>query len=190
MYDTSYNIVPFLLGIMTFFAIFYIIAMVFALALTAAEYVGRWFTFKKMNLPGWKGIIPFYNIYCLFKEMWNTAAFKTTMIYYGVFFVCMLIGEFLTMFGTPFMMEGATHSETGFTVAGVIVLVIGLLLGIAAVVFAVLYIVMTYKLYVRLANSFGKSKGWAFGLLFLSPVFFLILGFDKKLVYYGRVDGE
>ena len=44
-------------------------------ALAACAFVGSWFTFKKMGLPGWKGIIPFYNYYVLFDTVWEKKKF-------------------------------------------------------------------------------------------------------------------
>lgn len=39
--------------------------------------------------------------------------------------------------------------------------------------------VMTILMYVGLANRFGKGGGFAVGLVFLSPIFFMILGFGS-----------
>lgn len=41
-------------------------------------------------------------------------------------------------------------------------------------------IVMLILLLVKLAQVFGKSTGFAIGLIFLSPIFLLILAFDKS----------
>ena len=41
-------------------------------------------------------------------------------------------------------------------------------------------IVYTIMLYVRLAKAFGKSTGFAVGLIFFAPIFMLILGFDSS----------
>lgn len=48
------------------------------------------------------------------------------------------------------------------------------LLGLIPFVNFVIVVMMA----VKLARSFGKSGGFAVGLIFLSPIFLLILGFD------------
>ncbi|MBP3602655.1 MAG: hypothetical protein J6J79_00745 [Lachnospiraceae bacterium] len=40
-------------------------------------------------------------------------------------------------------------------------------------------IVFIIMLYFKLASAFGQGVGFGFGLLFLSPIFMLILGFGK-----------
>ena len=50
-------------------------------------------------------------------------------------------------------------------------------------------IIVGILLYIDLAKSFGKSTGFAFGLLFLGFIFFPILGFGDAR-YLGPVGGE
>ena len=38
---------------------------------------------------------------------------------------------------------------------------------------------------VKLAKSFGKGTGFGLGLIFLAPIFYLILGFGKDTEYIG-----
>ena len=42
-----------------------------SLIFTIASIVGLWKIFEKAGLDGWKSIIPFYNLYCLFKLTWG-----------------------------------------------------------------------------------------------------------------------
>ncbi|MBQ9346358.1 MAG: hypothetical protein IJT94_03330 [Oscillibacter sp.] len=37
--------------------------------------VGRWRMFEKMGEPGWKGLVPFYADYTLYKNCWQTTGF-------------------------------------------------------------------------------------------------------------------
>lgn len=50
-------------------------------------------------------------------------------------------------------------------------------------------IVVTVILYIRMAKGFGQSGWFALGLILLSPIFILILAFDKPVFvgpYYGK----
>ncbi|MCL2881959.1 MAG: DUF5684 domain-containing protein [Coriobacteriia bacterium] len=49
-------------------------------------------------------------------------------------------------------------------------------------------IVFEIMLYIDLARAFGKSGGWAAGLLLLPYVFFPILAFSKNITYLRPVD--
>ena len=101
-------------------------AMVLSLALGVLGIVAMWKIFEKAGEPGWAAIIPFYNLYVLFKITWGN----------GWKFLLLLI---------PF----------------------------AGIVFAIITIV-------KLAKAFGKSGGFAVGLIFLSIIFYCILAFDQS----------
>lgn len=163
--------------------IFIALSVLCSWAAVACQFVGSWMFFKKMGLPGWKGIIPFYSTYVLFDTVWDKNKFKkylglsiaiiaAAVVYYILLFLSMVIG--------------IVGYETGAgTDAGIIFfvtfIIFSIIICVAEITLAVLLIILEYQLYSRLAKSFGKGTGFAFGLLFLSPVFFMILGFDKSL---------
>ena len=122
---------------MMIFTMIYILVM---FGIVAAAYISRWFIFKKMGMPGWKGIIPYYGEYLLFRELWTTKMFWALVISAAVY-------AFVSIFAVVFGMVGFVNN--------------------------------------RLAKAFGKSTGFAAGLTFLSPIFDLILAFDKSY-YIGR----
>ena len=96
------------------------------LAVAVLGIVAMWKIFEKAGEPGWAAIIPFYNLYVLFKITWGN--------------------------GWKFLF---------------------LLIPIANIVFAIITMV-------KLAKAFGKSGGFAVGLIFLSIIFYCILAFDKS----------
>ncbi len=103
---------------------------IFSLAVAALAIVAMWKIFEKAGEPGWAAIIPFYNIYVLFKITWGN----------GWNFLLLLI-----------------------PIANIVILIITM---------------------VKLAKAFGKSGGFAVGLIFLSIIFYCILAFDQS-VYIG-----
>ena len=100
------------------------------LAVMVLGIIAMWKIFEKAGEPGWAAIIPFYNLYVLFKITWGN--------------------------GWKFLF---------------------LLIPIANVVFAIITMV-------KLAKAFGKSGGFAVGLIFLSIIFYCILAFDSS-TYIG-----
>ena len=57
---------------------------------------------------------------------------------------------------------------------------------IMAFVALIVYGVFLMRLYWRLAKQFGKSKGFAVGLILMPLIFLAMLGFGKKNVYLGK----
>ena len=99
---------------------------IFSLAVAVIGIIAMWKIFEKAGEPGWAAIIPFYNLYVLFKITWGN--------------------------GWKFLL---------------------LLIPIANFVFAIITMV-------KLAKAFGKSGGFAVGLIFLSIIFYCILAIDKS----------
>ena len=149
-------------------------------ALAACAFIGSWFTFKKMGLPGWKGIIPYYNMYVMFDKVWEKKKFWTYVIFSAVTVVLAIMFSVLL---TMCMLAGITayrYHTPGMNTAWFVFFVslaLTVLSLIAMLVMLVLLMVLQFKLYKRLAKCFGKSTGFAFGLLFLNPRFMMILGF-------------
>lgn len=101
-------------------------ATLLGIAVAILGVVAMWKIFEKAGEPGWAAIIPFYNLYVLFKITWGS--------------------------GWKFLL---------------------LLIPLANVVFLIITMV-------KLAKAFGKSGGFAVGLIFLSVIFYCILAFDQS----------
>lgn len=164
-----------------------ITSMFFSYATAAAALVGLWFTFKKMGKPGWKGIIPFYNLYVLFEEVWEIKEFWRLVTYLGICLGTGIVGSVMAALGGVFLGTAYGSEAVGSAAAGVVLLIIGILVSIGCIVFAVLAIVQEYKLFRRLAFAFGLKQAWAWGMLFLPYVFFLIIGLHKRITYFRPV---
>lgn len=103
----------------------FIVPMIIGLVLGILTIVGMWKVFSKAGVPGWGAIIPFYNMYLLFKITMGN----------GWLFLLLLI---------PFV-----------------------------------NFVMLIIVYVKLAAAFNKGAGYTLGLIFLSPIFIMMLGFGS-----------
>lgn len=116
------------------------------------QVIAYWKIFGKFGEPGWKSIIPIYNTYIRYKATWNTK-----------------------MFVVNFVLGALTGLETvgAGTAMGSVFPIIAAVAGVA------LAVVLILKDY-HLAKSFGHGLGFTLGLLFLNPVFMLILGFGSS----------
>ena len=112
--------------------------------------IANWKIFKKTGEPGWKSIIPIYNVYILFKISGMKNFFWITLI-------------------LPFVLGIVSGIAGNASVVAVI----------AAIVCGIFELVVSIMLCVKLSKAFGKGDGYALGLIFLPNIFTLILGFGK-----------
>ena len=109
--------------------------------------IGLFKIYQKMGKPGWKGIIPFYNMYGLYDELWDKKYF------WGY-----LLAQVVLM-----MPSNAS----------------GLLVNLANLVLSVTMIVVEMKLYIKLAQAFGKGTGFGVLTFFFAPICLAVLGFGS-----------
>lgn len=140
-----------------------IFASVFGVAWYILQVVAYWKIFTKAGKPGWHSIIPYLNDWDKTDLSWNR-----TMAW--VLLVCMILGSIFVSMGTTTNADGET--TTNF---------IGTIGSIMGIVSLIISIIGEYKL----AKAFGKGFGFFLGLLFLNPIFKLILGFGDAQ-YQGR----
>ena len=140
-----------------------IFAVVIGIAWYILQVVAYWKIFTKAGRPGWHSLIPFLNEWDRTDMSWNS-----TMAW--VMIACMILGSILSSRGTTVNADGQT--VTTF---------LGYVGSILSCVGAVIAIISEYKL----AKAFGKGVGFFLGLLFLNPIFKLILGFGDAQ-YQGR----
>lgn len=131
------------------------------IGLWVLEIVGKWFTYKKMGIPGWKCIIPFYNSYVLADKVDG----DSLAAWYVVTEAVMVIASAFTN-SDPTLESMTTGWEGLVTILG----------GVAAIAF----IVLTCVVFNRVAKGFDHDGGYTVGLVLLPFVFFPILGFGSS----------
>ena len=130
-------------------ATFGVFALVFLIAWYVLQVVAEWRIFTKAGRPGWHSLIPILN-------SWDIADMSWSRSWAWISICIPLVTSILSGF--------VNTEEPG---------VIGVCVTILAIVSAVLSIIVDYKL----SKSFGKGIGFFLGLVFLNPIFKLILGF-------------
>jgi len=103
----------------------FVIPMIMGLVFGLLTIIGMWKVFTKAGVPGWGAIIPFYNMYLLFKITMGN----------GWLFLLLLI--------------------------------------------PIVNFIMLIIVYVKLAAAFNKGAGYILGLIFLNPIFIMMLGFSS-----------
>ena len=64
---------------------------IFSLAVAVFEFIVTWRIYKKAGEPGWASIVPFYNLYVLFKITWGNGWLFLLMLIPVVNFVIWII---------------------------------------------------------------------------------------------------
>ena len=120
-----------------------------------------WRVFSKAGLAGWKSLIPIYSEYCTFKISWKT-------MFFWIVIAAGIVSGMLTN-----MMDG---QET-------VSALVRILASAAGVTVTIINLVMNIKL----SQRFGHGILFGLGLMFLTPVFTLILGLGDS-EYLGNPD--
>lgn len=126
--------------------------------------IAWWKIFEKAGEKGWKSIIPFYNIYIIFKICWSKK-------WFWIFMLTTILPSIIS----EFVSENGGIKNTILSVVLVILLILEI----------VIYIVQAFKL----SKSFGHKAGYGFGLLFLPNIFTLIIAYGRSK-YVKRLDEE
>ncbi len=134
--------------------IYLIVAFIWWLLQIAAN----WRIFTKAGEAGWKSIIPVYSDYISYRIAWQPSYFWLTLI--------------LGIVASGVSAVATSGDGTNTT----ILLVVSLI----RLIMAIISIMYSFKL----AKAFGRGTGFALGLIFLQPIFLLILGFGNDS-YYG-----
>ncbi|MBQ8654592.1 MAG: hypothetical protein IJ507_06595 [Clostridia bacterium] len=137
----------------------YVIALV--LSSFVLTFAMRWFIFARAGEKGWKGLIPFYSDYVMYRIAWD-----------GRIYLALLIGQIGSMIISGVL--GAVNAGLG-TFVGVVCNTA--VLGAQAVA----GMIMNFKL----AKAFGRNDYFAVGLYFLNSVFSAILAFGSDNEYKG-----
>lgn len=126
---------------------------VFSLVWNILILVSGWKLYEKFGEPGWKSLVPFYNLYVEYLHTWETKFAFANIV--------------LQIVGTLFV-----DSENG---------ALAFIGGVAALAAFVIGCIA----YNKLAKSFGHGMGYTLGLIFLTPIFTIILGLNSDK-YIGK----
>lgn len=145
-------------GVLAALGAFAIVFVLIGLVLWILTIIANWKIFTKAGKPGWHSIIPILNIYDMYDFSWDGK--------YGLAFM----GSYVIMTIISSLVSAGTLAE-GFAVL--------------TIPFAIAVIVLGIMGLHKMSLSFGHGVGFTLGLIFLSTIFCLILGFGSD-EYIGR----
>ena len=130
---------------------------ILALVICVLLIVAMWKIFVKAGEPGWKSIIPIYNIYILCKIIG---------LNFWIYVLAIPVG-----LGILSAIAASTGSAIFVTITTIATAVYSLYLAIIEAI--------------KTGDAFGKSTGFKVCLFFFTPICYLILGFGKDK-YVGK----
>ena len=142
--------------------------MTFAVVWYVLTVIATWKIFQKAGEPGWKAIIPIYNIYVMYKIV-NMKGWFWFLLATSV------IGSIALAASMPANYANMTSAEAAAIDWGRYP---GVYISILAMLVIDIWGTVVYAW--RTSKVFGHGAGYFIGLLFLQPIFWLILGFDKS----------
>ena len=143
--------------VLTFTILFYIIIV-----------IATWRIFKKAGEPGWKSLIPIYNYYIMYKIV-NLKGVFWLMLLAGIVLGLIMSGD-----GTAATLYMNDAEMAAFDWGAHPVSVVSLF------IYTIITIVCEVIYAMRTSRAFGHGLGYTLGLIFLQPIFWLILGFGSS----------
>ncbi|MBR2840192.1 hypothetical protein IKE82_02580 [Candidatus Saccharibacteria bacterium] len=141
---------------------------IFMLAYCVLTIIASWKIFQKAGEPGWKAIIPIYNLYIMYKIVGMKAWFWC-MLAAGV-----VLGIIMSADGSAYLMYSSNSQVAAFDWSSHMLTLASL------IIYALFALGVDIYYSVRTSKAFGHGAGYAVGLFFLQPIFWMILGFGKS----------
>ena len=127
---------------------------VLSLIFILLQVIANWRIYTKAGESGWKSLIPLYTQYIAFKIAWKTSMFWLMLLVTVAAYVMIMLSTVIPALAFIFMW----------------------LIILCCAVLTIIGIVFSYKL----SRAFGHGVGYTLGLIFLNPIFILILGLGKS----------
>lgn len=156
------------------FFIFFLIIMLFVLAISVVLIIAKWKLYEKAGEPGWSAIVPIYNTLQL-------AKIATGEFHLGIVWLILMGVNSLgtTIQNAANMIANTSDGAMGF------IAVIGLPFSLVGVVAALGAAVLGGYLNYMFTKSFGQSDTMCILSIFFAPIIFLIMAFKSDVQYVG-----
>ena len=163
--------------IITVTAIIYLLGIV---VLIGGEIAGKAYMFDKAGEKPWKAIIPFYSLYVLFGIGWKKSKFFFWLSGFSVFIIGFNITGMVSLNSFFTEIVFATYPR------GLTMPLFPTIVDLMSLAGWIVMIAFQIILSVKIARSFGKGSEYAWGLFFLPPIFYMILGFGSTQYQGGN----
>ena len=118
----------------SFFGGVAIVNNLFATGVLVLTLVARGFMFNKANEPAWATVVPFYNLYVLYKIAGKTKLFAAYLVCYILMIICatvMIVSFFVPYFIISFIQQGLMRVIVTTLIATISTSLIIIILGLS-----------------------------------------------------------
>lgn len=147
---------------------FLAVVIVGTITMTILTIIASWRIISKAGEPGWKALIPIYNVYMLFKIVGMKGWF------WGLFLAGILLGVIMSVDGSSVTFTMTNEQIASFDWNGHMLTVVSIL------IYALFACGVEIYYSIRTSKAFGYGGLFAAGLFFFQPIFWMILGFGKS----------
>lgn len=177
--------------------------LITALILYIVLAVSLWVIFNKAGESGWKAIIPVYNMYTAFKLFWKKSMFWVVLILSVAVMGLMTYATYDFWKSTDEVAQKMGYSDYEELYEGVSAGDVSIydvvseanelgnddtdfstivdmsLFGLSGII-SIILLILEIIFYHKMSKSFGHGIGYTLGLIFLQPIFMLMLAFGKS----------
>lgn len=148
--------------------------------------IASWKLLVKSGEKGWKTLIPFYRDYVMYKQFydrklfWNILVGVAATIVLSIIAMVVALPKIATMYRYGMFCCCSSYCYAGcIGFFGILAIILAVVTSICAFVFSKMLLWYTGK-------AFGASTIHCLGMMFLTPIAIIALGFDDKYQYQGN----
>lgn len=162
-----------------FFLLFAIVVPLLALAGIVLTFIASWKVHEKAGLPGWSGIIPYYNYYARAERVGMVDTFWKCLKILALTIGVSIVGTIVIAIVSAISLIGAEAAESVMTIGILISTLLNLAVAISSWALMIWAIVQLVKIDIKFISYFGKGTGFAIGMILVPYVFYPMLAWGQ-----------
>lgn len=164
-----------------FLALFAFVVPLLIFAAVILTFIASWKVHEKAGLPGWSGIIPYYNYYARAARVGMVDTFWKCLKILALTIGVSIVGVMVAIV-SAIALIGAEAAESVMTIGILLSTLLDLAVAISAgalMIWAIWAIVQLVKIDIKFISYFGKGTGFAIGMLLVPYVFYPMLAWGQ-----------
>ena len=162
-----------------FLLLFAIVVPLLSIAAVVLTFIASWKVHEKAGLPGWSGIIPYYNYYARASRVGMVDTFWKCLKILALTIGVSIVGTIVVVVVSAISLIGAEAAESVMTIGIILSTLLNLAVAISAWALMIWAIVQLVKIDIRFISYFGKGTGFAIGMLLVPYVFYPMLAWGQ-----------
>ena len=162
-----------------FLALFAFVVPLLIFAAIVLTFIASWKVHEKAGLPGWSGIIPYYNYYARAARVGMVDTFWKCLKILALTIGVSIVGVIVVAIVSAISLIGAEAAESVMTIGILLSTLLNLAVAISAWALMIWAIVQLVKIDIQFISYFGKGTGFAIGMLLVPYVFYPMLAWGQ-----------